>query len=633
MSSVSLTHAVATSTYENLDITHFIKENKLDWVQPSYVTSLLEESTQVQADNENENENENEAEVEVDVENEAEGEVEAEAEAEAEAEVEAEGEGDDIPERSLSEHTAEAELTIDLALAVDMKVDVNAKNPPVCTDDSKSRIRFCLNILGEVTTLQDSTVKYPGKYDDHCKKLYNNPGQAVQRATCAKFGPTLLANPQSWYPLLRSTDPHNICLNLLNQASMIANDQTQRCKLDPNLTEETPNGIPAITGLRCLFLHGVGEAAISYPDGPAAPPNAPRQPFAGMFTHYRAYWGHIHLTYEHACDVRIFVTDTVTRGWVNPDVQQEYCDKVAQWKPHIVFTHSMGNMILGGAIANKLPACANIVTAAEALAHKKVAGGKHVTFWGGVQGPLLGSPLVTFLKKICTNWLLGKIKGLGQKNRCANKGLQPSYNSLMPDFVMEYSPQQIAQATQVGAKLPQLNCPNVPANSVAHPLAGMFGAAAGAVAPNQPQCVTLKDIAKQYQYSSMCGMSSAPLSNIPGNMQELTGLFTDIGTTILDKINSWPNGDDKSHYDGVTVTGNDGLVGFSSCRVEGAQYTQDPTNRFYAVAASHNAARCTYGENSKNQAEQPCSWFKAMITNRRVAEGLAPNAPAYNFFG
>lgn len=95
----------------------------------------------------------------------------------------------------------------------------------------------------------------------------------------------------------------------------------------------------------CIFLHGVGIS-----ESEAGEP----------MDQWPDYWGYIH-DYTPQCKVRKFIrVNSLTRGWDDKDLQQSFCnlalfdqapgDKVIKNK--ILFVHSMGNLILAGAIKN-----------------------------------------------------------------------------------------------------------------------------------------------------------------------------------------------------------------------------------------------------------------------------------------
>eukprot|EP00455_Lapot_gusevi_P043105 TRINITY_DN51_c0_g1_i1.p1 TRINITY_DN51_c0_g1~~TRINITY_DN51_c0_g1_i1.p1 ORF type:complete len:291 (+),score=79.44 TRINITY_DN51_c0_g1_i1:106-978(+) len=91
----------------------------------------------------------------------------------------------------------------------------------------------------------------------------------------------------------------------------------------------------------CVFLHGCGLDQ-------DAPPTST----------FPDYWGNVH-TFVPQCNVTIFNHhDTVLNPWYDDNLMRGYCQVATgsadnKWiQDTIVFTHSMGNLILAGAIAS-----------------------------------------------------------------------------------------------------------------------------------------------------------------------------------------------------------------------------------------------------------------------------------------
>ena len=62
------------------------------------------------------------------------------------------------------------------------------------------------------------------------------------------------------------------------------------------------------------------------------------------------------------------------------------------------------------------------------------------------------------------------------------------------------------------------------------------------------------------------------------------------------------------------ITGHDGFVPYSSCKLTGRLYTTSSSSAFYATSTNHDDGRCAYGE-GKASNQQPCSW----LTNQLAA--------------
>ena len=117
---------------------------------------------------------------------------------------------------------------------------------------------------------------------------------------------------------------------------------------------------------------------------------------------YELYWGPV-ADYTPQCSERWFIREeTKNRGWDNMELQQSFCDfmllkhipKYANQlnatdntvRNVIVFAHSMGNLIIAGALKNNL--C-------------KID--KETVSWYNLMGPMKGTKAVSVLKEVCEN--------------------------------------------------------------------------------------------------------------------------------------------------------------------------------------------------------------------------------------
>ncbi|RHY56382.1 hypothetical protein DYB34_000588 [Aphanomyces astaci] len=125
----------------------------------------------------------------------------------------------------------------------------------------------------------------------------------------------------------------------------------------------------------CLFVHGLGNSKA----GP-------------MVDTFKSYWGKIH---EHSpcCSSTKFVQfDTVTQGWTDPNLQREFCTaalEISQGASQstvgslILVTHSMGNLLAGGAVASGMCQFSSRVT------------------WMSLAGPMQGSQSTNLVASRC----------------------------------------------------------------------------------------------------------------------------------------------------------------------------------------------------------------------------------------
>jgi hypothetical protein len=165
----------------------------------------------------------------------------------------------------------------------------------------------------------------------------------------------------------------------------------------------------------CVFIHGVGQT-------PAK--NTP----AILNGSYPAYWGAVHEVTKQCANHVFLNVDTVYRGWDNRELQTQVCEAltydptngVSRMGPtanKIVFTHSMGNMMLAGAIESGLCSL-----------------DKETTSWYEVSGPMLGSKMAEVLGEICAQGGLYKYVVTKLGFCLPEGGMTPAYRSLVPTY-------------------------------------------------------------------------------------------------------------------------------------------------------------------------------------------------------
>ncbi|KAF0744903.1 hypothetical protein AaE_008449 [Aphanomyces astaci] len=111
-----------------------------------------------------------------------------------------------------------------------------------------------------------------------------------------------------------------------------------------------------------------------------------------MVDTFKSYWGKIH---EHSpcCSSTKFVQfDTVTQGWTDPNLQREFCTAALETSQGasqstvgslILVTHSMGNLLAGGAVASGMCQFSSRVT------------------WMSLAGPMQGSQSTNLVASRC----------------------------------------------------------------------------------------------------------------------------------------------------------------------------------------------------------------------------------------
>eukprot|EP01080_Neovahlkampfia_damariscottae_P008277 gene8277-102_t len=198
---------------------------------------------------------------------------------------------------------------------------------------------------------------------------------------------------------------------------------SKECSMQKILTEPTKN---------CIFFHGSGETVTG--------PPIPQHP---------VYWGKIH-EYTPHCKTRKFIREeTKIRGWDSLDLQRKYCNYATEGqddrkliKNKIIITHSMGALILAGAIKNNI---CDVDT--------------KTTTWYTMASSFSGTKIIPFVKDICEERNSGIIpsikKFISEKlGYCmpGKKKLWPAYETLHPNNPKFEKLSQIAE-TRVNGSL------------------------------------------------------------------------------------------------------------------------------------------------------------------------------------
>jgi hypothetical protein len=159
----------------------------------------------------------------------------------------------------------------------------------------------------------------------------------------------------------------------------------------------------------CYFLHGADVWETEPPT-----------------TTYPDYWGNIE-TFTPQCGAHIFIREETTfRGWDNPELQQSYCDLISLGQANrssisnvLVFTHSMANLILAGAINNSY--CDLDLETSR---------------WYAIQGPIIGTEAAADLDRLCAQEDLRIRELLIAFRYCDATTLEPTgtYRSMVPGY-------------------------------------------------------------------------------------------------------------------------------------------------------------------------------------------------------
>jgi hypothetical protein len=124
----------------------------------------------------------------------------------------------------------------------------------------------------------------------------------------------------------------------------------------------------------CIFFHGSGERI-----------TAPTR------EEHKDYWGPLN-NYTPQCKIRRYVLqETKYRGWDSVEIQKHYCDEATYDQADkklitnkIIFSHSMGAMIVAAAIRNGFCDIDN-----------------RTSSWYSIATPFEGSHIITFVKRVC----------------------------------------------------------------------------------------------------------------------------------------------------------------------------------------------------------------------------------------
>jgi len=272
------------------------------------------------------------------------------------------------------------------------------------------------------------------------------------------------------------------------------------------------------------------------------------------------------------CDPYFYWTETIVRGW-DSNLPNEFCLAISTLQavknePIIVFTHSMGNMVLAAALGNKDPACANLKWQTD---FSKLAAPYNAA-WIGLQGPLQGSVAENTAESLCNPQNQNKGKGLWDKivagvrddiSKLAShlKECKAGYSTLQPSYV---SPVSNAQ----------LFC----------------------TAKSKAGCITLKSVAAQYMVGNECGTATqVKLDEFGTQFIDAFGLWT------VHHIVNW--GHDKAQCDG--------FVDFTSCSIPSKVYTTDSTKQWFISTDNHSQGRCY--QKDKLEVDQSCDYMTNML--------------------
>ncbi|KAL3846465.1 hypothetical protein ACJMK2_017452 [Sinanodonta woodiana] len=182
----------------------------------------------------------------------------------------------------------------------------------------------------------------------------------------------------------------------------------------PNL--ETASRKPRYQVKDCLFVHGSGQSPFT-------------EPVTGyeILSEFESYWGNISY-YTPQCKTRQFIRmNTIVHGWDNSTLHDQLCEFAAGKQTivsnKIIFSHSMGNLIIAAALYRKV--CSFNTTSTE---------------WYSIEGPWRGSRAANHIGRLCKilyefprKWII-KLK---LDTYCMNGSKIPNtaYTSMKTDYM------------------------------------------------------------------------------------------------------------------------------------------------------------------------------------------------------
>jgi len=290
--------------------------------------------------------------------------------------------------------------------------------------------------------------------------------------------------------------------------------------------------------MKCFFIHGAGtDSGLS---GTATK----------VVNDMPSYWGQMANLVKDACQPSFVEYDAINNGWDNAALLEAICKEIQKVGPHVVISHSMGNLIyaamLSGKAASSTPTCASLKFASTY--NSPAASEIH---WISLAGPFLGSELANVCAKLCVTddflWLPVADTKMGCN--CKDRKLRASDASLVTTYD------------------------------------GQNGLSFSAISQETPKA-----------YAQLCGisMTSPTVPSVNWVVFKFLKFLEEIRKPHL-------YGPDHETHNPPNTSGNDGLVSFTSCRGANAvpPFKEDPAERFYAAKLNHQASTYVDGDGSE----------------------------------
>lgn len=323
------------------------------------------------------------------------------------------------------------------------------------------------------------------------------------------------------------------------------------------------------------------------------------------------------------CEPVFFLTDTTTRGWDDEDLVREYCDAIEKVRPRVVFTHSMGNLVVAHGIHRKISGCKRIAEAKE----KELAEGR--VAWLSSQGPLRGSPSGDFCIGVC-----GDPEGM--RARILNDTSSPVRAVLelikLPRLLRALArPVCHCQRDEKGKSKParcvesvqtvyvakntdglQLSCPPGVYRTqtrVGGPRQVLRRTSEGVAAwGKDDKCVTVSSVHFRYARATMCGLAPTSIS------KSGIALLMPLASALINHFTAGWGIDATVQHKKHVYTGTDGFVPFESCRGDhprDAFASRKPIAALYALKGSHADGCFRYGDATFDPElnQMPLTWL------------------------
>lgn len=490
---------------------------------------------------------------------------------------------------------------------------------PPCGAEDKADFKLCLFVTAWARGTTGVAQPYIPTATEVCAQV---PRTADDKARCVRMfvahaQDEFNANPRTdqlvqW---LRSRTDESFCWAQLTSLRAKAKAPAP----EPLCRAETLSGKP-----RCVFFHGVGEKGPAADFLPAAEngrgkarslhpafvtkgdPAARGKPYALL----KEYWGETAKLVGDQCEPYFFWTETTVSGWDKLYLENEYCGVIESLFPAAIFTHSMANLVVSAGLINKIPGCELV--------------GRFGTDvrWNGLQGPLQGATPTGLGVQTCptiskSSLLLRLVDG-----RCDEKtGTLPSgYGSM----VLGYVSTEPGNTAQLSCKhLKAAAKPQAPKAGTG-PLQPTLPAAADAKAWAPDRCLPLAWMATAWMDSSLCGLdpgSTVELGKGSGHVikKKLTGYALKLLAKLTNDIKPEDADFSEAHMR-YPVTGNDGMVGASSCMLyntlgQRVAYGTDPLNKYYAFKGNHADGTCRFSDHPSDRTRQSCAWIVGRVAH------------------